>query len=159
MRLSFSSLQLNQQRQQPSFCNGINGKIENGLVWELRKCDMWSTVIRAYRVKTLNTERARLFSCGPAIIIMGFLPLLPPHDEKVLLFHCFKKRRERRDQHQLMKGSSLKSAAAAKKASFHLSAAPSLSHFLSSLRFSSSRWLKLLETYNGTHIENSLGGV
>lgn len=46
--------QLNRRRQQPPFCNGINWKIENGLLWESRKCDMWSTVIRAYRVKTVK---------------------------------------------------------------------------------------------------------
>lgn len=47
---------------------------------------------------------------------MGFLPLFPPCDEKVLLFRFFiKKRWERRDQHRLMKGISLKCAATAKK--------------------------------------------
>lgn len=46
---------------------------------------------------------------------MGFLPLFPPCDEKVLLFRFFiKKRWERRDQHRLMKGISLKCAATAK---------------------------------------------
>lgn len=46
--------ELNWGRQQLLFCNGINGKIGNGPVWELQKCDMWSTVIRAYRVKAVS---------------------------------------------------------------------------------------------------------
>lgn len=60
--------------------------------------------------------------------MVGFLSLLPTHDKKIVLFHLFKSV-ERKDQHQLMKGSPLKNAATAKGASFHLSAAPSLSHF------------------------------
>lgn len=39
---------------------------------------------------------------------MGFLPLLPPHDEKVLLFHRKIEGGEGRDQHWLMKESALK---------------------------------------------------
>lgn len=50
---------------------------------------------------------------------MGFLPRLAPHDEKVLLFYCFKKKKKRRDQHRLMKGSSLKSAATTQKKELH----------------------------------------
>lgn len=49
---------------------------------------------------------------------MGFLPLLPPHDEKVLLFHRKIEGGEGRDQHWLMKESALKKkkkAATAKK--------------------------------------------
>lgn len=51
-------------------------------------------------------------------------------------FYCstaLKKGGERRDQHCLMKGSSPQNAATAKRASFHLSAAPSLSRLLSLL--------------------------
>lgn len=44
---------MNWWRQQPPFCNGIIGKIENDLV--LKKCDMWSKVIRAHRVKTASS--------------------------------------------------------------------------------------------------------
>lgn len=64
---------------------------------------------------------------------MGFLPLLPPHDEKVLLFHRKIEGGEGRDQHWLMKESALKKKKKKpprqKRASSHVSAAPSLSHF------------------------------
>lgn len=96
---------------------------------------------------------------------MGFMLPLPPHDEKVLLFHCFKKKEEGdmeasalADERKLPE----KNAATAKRAAFHLSAAPSLSCFC----LSSSPFLPLSLTPGDvqygrirSHIENSLGGV